>query len=198
MNNQSTILIVDDDPNILEMVADGLSDQGYNTVRASNSERALKLASEQNFLCLLLDYDLGQMQLNGIELGLNIQQTQPDVIIIIMTGYHNIKFAVDAMRRQAFQYLIKPFRIEQILGLIEQAQEKFALKAEIKRLEERVAELEQENERLLLSERENQNAEFQAASAASDKPGRALVNNERVMQSYERQKQPAITASKKR
>jgi len=198
MENVLNILIADDDPNVLEMVADGLFDQGFGIVKANNSTQALKKAAEHALDCLLLDYDLGPKQMNGIELGQSICQLQPNVIVIIMTGYHNIKFAVEAMRRHSFQYLIKPFRIEQILGLIERAQREIKLTNENLRLNEHIAELELEIDRLQSIVKELQVPELSNSLSAADKPNRVALSNERIMKSYERQKNLTLAALKKK
>lgn len=191
------IIVVDDDPNIVEMISDGLIDQGFEVISAANASQALKKIGEKTLQCALLDVDLGPQQINGIELGQQIKTLHPEIVTIIMTGYHNIKLAVEAMRRHSFHYLIKPFRIEQIVSLYERAQRELKLINENQTLKERNHFLEQEIMQLTALIKDSLPAERSSSLNVHEKTIKPSVRSEKVMQSYERQKQSVTSPSKK-
>ncbi len=141
---KSVILTVDDDPTVLEMVYEGLVQEKFDVIAALQPDEALRKVKNKHIDIALLDLDLGWKNITGIELGHELSEIYDDLFVIIMTGYHNLKFAVDAMRSYSFQYLIKPFRIDQILSLAERAQTELLLRKENQFLKERIDTLEAE------------------------------------------------------
>lgn len=197
MDEHKTILIVDDDPTILEMLSDGLSEHDYAVIAASNPNGAIKAAENKSISYALIDLDLGWKYSNGIELGQQLKTRYSELLVIIMTGYHNIKFAVEAMRKHYFHYLIKPFRIDQILSLIERADYEKVLIQENQTLKATTQELTQENERLRHLLREL-GAEESALSQAQREHGRKKpVSNKTALRSYQRHKEVLPASEKK-
>ena len=85
-----SILVVDDDANLLEMISEGLEEHGYNVVSSLRPEDALQKINQIDVRFALLDYDLGAPGLNGVELAQKILFHAPEAIIMIMTGYQNM------------------------------------------------------------------------------------------------------------
>jgi len=185
MDEKPTILVVDDDPMILEMLDDGLSQEEFRVITAANPNTALTLAEAEHPEYAVLDLDLGWHEVSGIELGQTLIGKYPEIMVIIMTGYQNLKYAVDAMRRFSFFYMIKPFRIDQVISLIERAEHEHKLLLENKLLKEKVAHLEDENARLqqLINEIHEPGQDEKGEDRS-----RKVYSREQVLRSYQQQK----------
>ncbi len=185
------ILVVDDDPTVLEMVYEGLLQEKFEVIAALSPAEALRKIKNRAVDTALLDLDLGWQNMTGIELGKTLRNAFPDLLVIIMTGYHNLKFAVSAMREHAFQYLIKPFRIDQIVSLAEHAQRELSLVRENRELKERLQELETEIARLrdILDQIRPEEA---GLTMGSKEKNPKKINNSDAVNSYERQKKAAL------
>jgi DNA-binding NtrC family response regulator len=119
MNNQTkknNILIVDDEKSILDVLISGLSDDGFKCFAAFNANEALDIVKREKIDFSLLDIRLPDM--SGIDLCSKIKSLEPSIINIIMTGFPSFKSAVDSIRGGAYDYLVKPFRKEQVLSII--------------------------------------------------------------------------------
>ena len=119
MDNQTSkdsILIVDDEKSILDVLISGLSDDGFKCFAAFNANEALDIVKREKIDFSLLDIRLPDM--SGIDLCSEIKNLDPRIINIIMTGFPSFKSAVDSIRGGAYDYLVKPFRIEQVLSII--------------------------------------------------------------------------------
>ncbi len=184
------ILLVDDDFNVLEMIYDGLIAENYEVISASTPTEALKKVKFKDLDFALLDLDLGWNHMTGIELGQELRNQFHDLIIIIMTGYHNIKFAVEAMRKYGFHYMIKPFRIDQIISLTERAKRELLLEQENTDLKKEVNELKKEIQHLndILDKIRPQEAERNLGNI--DKDLSQKLKSANALNSYERQKAP--------
>ncbi len=187
---KSTILLVDDDFNVLEMIYDGLVAENYEVISASTPADALKKAKFKSLDFALLDLDLGWNHMTGIELGQELRTQFKDLIVIIMTGYHNIKFAVEAMRKYGFHYMIKPFRIDQIISLTDRAKRELLLERENTDLRREVEELKQEIHRLndVLNKIRPEEAERNLGNIEKDLSKK--LKSADALNSYERQKAP--------
>jgi two-component system response regulator GlrR len=129
---RNRILVVDDDPNIIELVKMRLESAGYDVTAAEKEEEAIwAVKTEPVDLCLL---DLMLENQDGISLMENVHSITPDVPAIILTAHGTIETAVEAMRKGAYSYLTKPFEPRDLLVQIERALEHRRLNSEIKRL----------------------------------------------------------------
>ncbi len=180
------ILVVDDDPLVLEMICEGLIDYGFEVLAAGNAKQALEFINMVSIHLALLDLDLGDNELDGVDLGNNLRATEHDPIVIIMTGYHNLSRAVEAMRQYAFHYMIKPFRIDQIISLFERAQREQALLRENRSLKTEIDELKKENEELrqILDEESIPDKENRLSTVK--KVNTAHVSDQSALNSYKR------------
>jgi two-component system response regulator GlrR len=128
------ILVVDDDPNLLELIKIRLESADYDVTAARVEEKALAAFKAQSFdLCIL---DLMLADRDGLALMEELRSLSPDLPTIILTAHGSIENAVDAMRRGAYSYVTKPFEPRELLLQIERALENRKLNSEIKRLKE--------------------------------------------------------------
>jgi two-component system response regulator GlrR len=128
------ILVVDDDPNLLELIRMRLESAGYEVAAVRDEEEALALVKAQIFdLCIV---DLMLAHGDGVSLMEEFHAINPEVPAIILTAHGSIDNAVEAMRRGAHSYLTKPFEPRDLLMQIERAIQHRRLNSEIKRLKE--------------------------------------------------------------
>jgi two-component system response regulator GlrR len=128
------ILVVDDDPNLLELIKIRLESADYDVTAASAEEKALDAFKAQSFdLCIL---DLMLAKRDGLSLMEELRSLNPDLPTIILTAHGSIENAVDAMRRGAYSYVTKPFEPRELLLQIERALENRKLNSEIRRLKD--------------------------------------------------------------
>jgi DNA-binding NtrC family response regulator len=181
MNN--TILVVDDDVNLLEMISEGLSEHSYRVIVSEHPEEAMRKIKNVDVRFALLDYDLNVPGLNGVDLAQKIRFQAPDVIILIMTGYQNIKFAVEAMRNFKFDYMIKPFRIDQVISAFERSLREYELVEENKSLYRSILELEEEVASLKEQLNEKDGGQFRVVNKTSKK----MISNSKAIDTYKKQ-----------
>jgi putative nucleotidyltransferase with HDIG domain len=117
--NPVRILVVDDEAPVRTMIAAGLERQGYAVDLASGGREALE-ALELNIFNLVLT-DIVMQDVNGIALLERIHALQPNLPVVMVTAVHDITVAIDAMRRGAYDYLLKPFEREQLISTVERA-----------------------------------------------------------------------------
>ncbi len=129
---KENILVVDNDPNILQVLRMRLASAGYSVTAATGVEEALKLAEKKPFDLALIDLKLNGH--DGIQLMENIHQINPHIPVIILTAYGTIKSAVNAMKKGAYSYVTKPFDGHELLLQISNCLEKSRLSNEVKRL----------------------------------------------------------------
>ena len=133
-----TILIVDDDRNLLGLIKMRLESSGYTVATALN-DREAKAAVAGNALDLaIVDLQLGEQ--DGISLMEDLHKISPGMPVIILTAHGSIESAVEAMRRGATTYLTKPFDARELVLHIERALENRRLTSEISRLKGLLAE----------------------------------------------------------
>ncbi len=113
------ILIVEDDLNTLEGLAEILSDEKYHVSKAKNAREALNEIKKNNFNIVLIDYLLPDK--DGLEVSEIILKEHSDVKIIMMTAFGSVKNAVHAMKLGIYDYLTKPIDLEELLIIIRRA-----------------------------------------------------------------------------
>jgi two-component system response regulator GlrR len=126
------ILVVDDDPTLLELLRLRLESANYAVTAAQREEEAIAAARGQVFDLSIVDLKLGQG--DGIALMEEIHSIMPGMPIIILTAHGSIESAVEAMRKGAYSYLTKPFEPRDLLFQLEKALENRRLTSEIERL----------------------------------------------------------------
>ncbi|WP_020472205.1 response regulator [Zavarzinella formosa] len=138
MNTSSLgrLLIVDDEIELLNSLADKLARQGYETVRFSSPHEALNALAGRAFDLLLTDLMMPGM--DGITLLQAARKIEPDLAGIVMTGQATVQTAVDAMKSGAADYILKPFKLNVILPVLARALELRRLRLENLQLRETV------------------------------------------------------------
>jgi DNA-binding NtrC family response regulator len=112
MNEPASILIVDDDESIRESMSQVLGKEGYGVKTAEEGKKGLRLFSDENFHVVFLDLKLPGM--GGMEILSQIKESNSETPVIIITGYASVESAVEAMRRGAYDYMVKPFTPEEL------------------------------------------------------------------------------------
>lgn len=133
----SDILIVDDETDIRELISGILEDEGHGTRLAKDSTEALSAIEERRPSLIILDIWLQGSELDGLELLDRIKKSHPDLPIVIISGHGNIETAVAAIRRGAYDYIEKPFKVDRLVLITARALEASALRRENKELKER-------------------------------------------------------------
>ncbi|MGH6955170.1 MAG: sigma-54-dependent transcriptional regulator [Caulobacteraceae bacterium] len=128
------ILIVDDEPDIREMVAGILGDEGYGARVAGDSDEALAAIRARRPSLVVLDIWLQGAGMDGLELLDLVKGLDPDLPVVMISGHGNIETAVSAIKRGAYDFLEKPFKSDRLLLVVERALEASSLKRENRRL----------------------------------------------------------------
>jgi two-component system response regulator HydG len=120
------VLVVDDDVEFARTVAEGLETLGWRATALGDAQQALALVQDR--LCDALVTDLRMPQMDGIELLTATKRVAPELPVVIMTAFSAIDSAVECVRRGAFHYLTKPFKIAELDLFLQRAMENCALR----------------------------------------------------------------------
>lgn len=124
------VLIVDDEHDICELVSGILSDNGYKTRTASDSDTALNEIAKRCPSLLLLDIWLQGSRLDGLEMLKLLQERLPNLPVVIISGHGNVETAVSAIKLGAYDYIEKPFKSDRLQLIVQRAIENSKLKRE--------------------------------------------------------------------
>ncbi|MCY4288484.1 MAG: sigma-54 dependent transcriptional regulator [Aestuariivita sp.] len=124
------ILIVDDERDIRELVADILKDEGFSTRLAGTSKDAMAQIKEKIPSLLILDIWLKDRQMDGIDILKAVKRDIPNIPVVIISGHGNVEIAVAAIKQGAYDFIEKPFNIDQLLVVIRRAMETSLLRSE--------------------------------------------------------------------
>lgn len=132
------ILVVDDERSICDLLSLVFTKEGYSVKTCLSPSRALESIDKDDFDFILTDIRLPQM--SGMEILKYVKEKKPDIPVAMITAYGTIKQAVEALKKGAVDYIVKPFDVEELKIIVSQGLEKRRLKAENillkKRLEE--------------------------------------------------------------
>ena len=126
----SDILIVDDERDIRELVADILGDEGFKTRTAANADEALAAINAEEPALMILDIWLKDSRMDGIDILKQVKRNNPSVPVVIISGHGNIEIAVAAIKQGAYDFIEKPFNIDQLMVVITRAMETSRLRRE--------------------------------------------------------------------
>lgn len=126
----SDILIVDDERDIRELISDILEDEGFATRLAGNSDEAMNAINTEAPALMILDIWLKDSRMDGIDILKATKRDNPDVPVVIISGHGNIEIAVAAIKQGAYDFIEKPFNIDQLLVVIRRAMETSRLRRE--------------------------------------------------------------------
>lgn len=124
------ILIVEDEDDIRDMIAGILSDEGYQVRQAATSEDALDAVKARIPNLVVLDVWLKGSSMDGIELLDRLKVSSPNLPVIVISGHGTVETAVSAIRKGAFDYIVKPFKAEKLLVTASRALENARLRQE--------------------------------------------------------------------
>lgn len=126
MNNIATdFLIVDDDPTLAAMLERVLQRRGFSTLSSGNAAQALQLANSTVFTNAIVDLKLGSD--SGLRLIRELILCQPEIAIVMLTGYSSISTAVEAVKLGAVNYLCKPADTDEILAAFGDQQQQISV-----------------------------------------------------------------------
>ncbi len=129
------ILLVDDDPGLLDLVSELLARRGHEVVQTGSGLRAAQLLKAERFDLAVLDLLLPD--LSGLDLA-QLALRDPDTVVVVLSGSTSVEQALQAMRTGIYDYVIKPFEVEQLEHTLQRALEKARLNKENKRLRSRL------------------------------------------------------------
>jgi EAL domain-containing protein (putative c-di-GMP-specific phosphodiesterase class I)/CheY-like chemotaxis protein len=112
------VLVVDDEPAIRRVLSDFLKMEGFSVDMAADGEAAVSRLSEDQYDVVISD--LKMPKLGGLELLAEVARLNPDALTIVMTGFGTVDTAIHAMKAGAFDYILKPFKVDVVLATIVQ------------------------------------------------------------------------------
>lgn len=124
------ILIVDDERDIRELISDILQDEGYSTRLAGTSDEAMAQVKADLPALMILDIWLKDSAMDGIDILKAVKRDHPEVPVVIISGHGNIEIAVAAIKQGAYDFIEKPFNIDQLMVVIGRAMETSRLRRE--------------------------------------------------------------------
>ena len=136
MSQKHKILIIDDEPDIVEVLVARLEAMGFYAVGYTKARKALDELKKDTFSVLITDLKMPEM--DGMEVLKEAKKIDPDIEVIIFTAYGSIEGAVQAIKEGAHDYLVKPFEAIELVAKIEKAIEKRGLKQRVRYLEQEI------------------------------------------------------------
>jgi two-component system response regulator HydG len=122
MSESARVLVVDDRPEMAEMIVDHLSERGYESLGAASGREALRMLATERIDALVTD--LRMPEVDGLDLLGASLALDPSRPVILMTAYGTLDTAIEATRRGACHYLTKPFRLDALVRVLVQALER--------------------------------------------------------------------------
>jgi DNA-binding NtrC family response regulator len=116
MTDPARILVIDDDESIRKVLSAALEDEGYEVETAESGKKAIEMSQRRFYNMALIDIRLPDME--GTKLLSDLKETTPKMIKIIVTGYPSMQNAIEAVKRGATDYVVKPFKMESVLETI--------------------------------------------------------------------------------
>ncbi len=132
----TTVLIVDDEKAQRQVLAGDLKSRGFKVLEADSAETALEVV-RKNIIDVILS-DLKMPGASGIDLLTNLKEINPDISVVIMTAYASVETAVKALKNGAYDFITKPYNLDEIELVIKRIIEKNNLKSELKFLKEQL------------------------------------------------------------
>ena len=128
----STILLIEDDPTYIHVLEYEFSTMGWTIETVTNAEAARNYLNNNKPEIIVSDVKLPDC--SGIELSSEFSDLSPDSLVILITGYPDLEDSIRALRGHVYDYLLKPFKIEQLILIIERARTMYKLQQENNRL----------------------------------------------------------------
>ena len=135
--DQATVIVVDDDREMANVLSDVLTEAGYRALSAGSGKEAVTLVKEQDPDLLITDLRMSGM--SGHQLQIELKRIAPSLPVIIITAFGSIPTAIESMKLGAFDYLTKPFGNDELLLVVSRALEDCKLRQEVRRLRSELA-----------------------------------------------------------
>lgn len=116
---KSSIMVVDDEILIRDLLFDFLTAKGAEVHLAENGKKAMELIEQCDFQVALID--LKMPEIDGLEVTSALCRKKPQVPVIIMTAYPSMDSAIDSIRQGVFDYIVKPFKIAELFEILSKA-----------------------------------------------------------------------------
>ncbi|MFQ3183826.1 MAG: two-component system nitrogen regulation response regulator NtrX [Alteromonas macleodii] len=124
------ILITDDERDIRELISDILKDEGFSTRLAGTSDECMAQIDKAIPALMILDIWLKDSRMDGIDILKQVKRDHPEMPVVIISGHGNIEIAVAAIKQGAYDFIEKPFNIDQLMVVIRRAMETSRLRRE--------------------------------------------------------------------
>lgn len=134
MNKKYKLLVVDDELIALNNLSHILAKEGYDVKSTQSGPKALKYIEQEEFNLLLTD--LKMEKVDGMRLLMRSKELYPDTEVIMITGFATVDSAIEAMKAGAYHYIAKPYKLDEVRKVVQEALEKNQLKKENQRLRE--------------------------------------------------------------
>jgi DNA-binding NtrC family response regulator len=167
-----TVLVVDDDPDIQEVLRDRLESLGYQVLVATGGKEGLELLEKLSPLMVLLDIEMPDM--NGLEVLKEIRRRGKDITVVMITAYSTIERAVQAMKEGAYDFIPKPFEPDHVALIVQKALERERLKREVEILSEEI----DKRYRLIVGKSAKMNQAIEMAKKAAGSKATVLLLGE--------------------
>lgn len=135
-SSKPLVLVADDEPSMRSNIMELLAEEGLDFLEAENGTRALEMANEHQPEIVLVDIKMPGM--NGIEVLKAIKKLYPEISVIVFTAFGSNERPIEAMKLGAFDYIEKPFDIEEFLLIIRRALDHHSLVREVRTLRSKV------------------------------------------------------------
>ncbi len=166
------VLVVDDELFVRELLMEFLSKQDFEVISAQSGEEAIQMTKANPARVALID--LKMPGIDGLKTMQEIKKISPNTLVIIMTGYPTLETSIEALRSGAYDYVVKPFKLNELRNAIDRALNEHRLKLEIDQLKERIKNLERELKDYQLYGKRTDLSKFQANSGLGPIAGGAL------------------------
>lgn len=134
MKNKATILVIDDEQGLRDMLSFSLQKEDYIVLTAQNGTEGLNKVAEQKIDIVITDIKMPEM--DGITVLGKIKEIKPEIEVIVATGYGTMETAIESLRKGAYDYINKPFNLDELTFLLEKACETKQLKSQLISLKE--------------------------------------------------------------
>ena len=135
---KENILIVDDEPDIRDVISAILNDEGYKTTCVSNAQEAQAKINIEIPSLIILDIWMRDSTMDGLSLLNWIKDSNPEIPILMISGHGTVEIAVNAIKAGAYDFIEKPFKSEKLLFMVSRALENSELKKENEELKQQV------------------------------------------------------------
>jgi putative nucleotidyltransferase with HDIG domain len=137
--SKGRVLVVDDEPGIAKLLQDWMAQEGFECQVCTRSEEALALLNQRPFDAVISDLRMPGM--TGLELLAKVRPQQPFLAFLMGTAVDDVRVGIQAMKQGADDYLVKPFRLENVLASVSRALERKALEREVGQYRQRLEEM---------------------------------------------------------